>query len=122
MELEPKTSFQGNVLVNDAVPASSKYKNKFAVSIFAQWQRIREVKVLVLDYGGLIKDYDFNTEGYRSERRYCRNGCSIPQLLVVKIRDGGKFKNYAINVTVSKKEYLVVLLLSVMIEAANILY
>ena len=88
----PKTSFQENVLVNDAVPASSKYKNMFAVSIFAEWQRIREVKVLVLDYGGLFKDYDFNTQGYRSERRYCQNGRSVPQLLVVKIRDGGNFK------------------------------
>ena len=71
--------------MNDAFPASSKYKNKFAVSILAEWQRIREVKVLVLNYGGLFKDYDFsNTQGYRSERRYCRNGRSVPQLLVVK--------------------------------------
>ena len=36
----PKTSFQENVLVNDAVPASTKYKNKWAVSIFAEWQRL----------------------------------------------------------------------------------
>ena len=35
----PKTSFQENVLVNDAVPALTKYKNKWAVSIFAEWQR-----------------------------------------------------------------------------------
>jgi len=54
----PKTSFQGNVLVNDAVPASTKYKNKWAVSIFAEWQRLREVQVPVLDCGGLFKDYD----------------------------------------------------------------
>ena len=26
----PKTSFQENVLVNDAVPGSTKYKNKWA--------------------------------------------------------------------------------------------
>ena len=56
----PKTSFQENVLVNDAVPASTKYKNKWAVSIFAEWQRLREVKVPVLDCGGLFKDYDFH--------------------------------------------------------------
>ena len=48
--------------MNDAFPASSKYKNKFAVSILAEWQRIREVKVLVLDYGGLFKDYDSSTQ------------------------------------------------------------
>ena len=52
----PKTSFQENVLVNDAVPASTKYKNKWAVSIFAEWQ----VQVPVLDCGGLFKDYDLH--------------------------------------------------------------
>ena len=56
----PKTSSQENVLVNDAVPASIKYKNKWAVSIFAEWQRLREVKVPVLDCGGLFKDYDLH--------------------------------------------------------------
>ena len=54
----PKTYSQENVLVNDAVPASTKHKNKRAVSIFAEWQRLREVKVPVLDCGGLFKDYD----------------------------------------------------------------
>ena len=56
----PKTSFQENVLVNDAVPASTKYKNKWAVTIFAEWQRLREVQVPVLDCGGLFKDYDLH--------------------------------------------------------------
>ena len=54
----PKTSFQENVLMNDAVRASTKCKKKWDVSIFAEWQRLREVKVLVLDCGGLFKDYD----------------------------------------------------------------
>ena len=52
----PKTSFLENVLVNDTVPASTKYKNKWAVSLVAEWQRLREVKVPVLDCGGLFKD------------------------------------------------------------------
>ena len=56
----PKTSFQENVLVNDAVPGSTKYKNKWAVSIFAEWQRLREVQVPVLECGGLFKDYDLH--------------------------------------------------------------
>ena len=57
----PKTSFQENVLVNDAVPASTKYKNKWALSSFAEWQRLlREVQVPVLDCGGLFKDYDLH--------------------------------------------------------------
>ena len=30
------------------------------MSIFAEWQRLREVKVPVLDCGGLFKDYDFH--------------------------------------------------------------
>ena len=55
----PKTSFQENVLVNEAVSASS-FKNKWAVSLFAEWQRLRQVKVPVLDSGGLFKDYDFH--------------------------------------------------------------
>ena len=46
--------------MNDAVPASTKYKNKWAVSIFAEWQRLREVQVPVLDCGGLFKDYDLH--------------------------------------------------------------
>ena len=37
----PKTSFQENVLVNYVVRASTKYKNKYAVSIFAEWQWLR---------------------------------------------------------------------------------
>ena len=56
----PKTSFQENVMVNDTVPASAKYKNKWAVSSFAEWQRLREVQVPVLDCGGLFKDYDLH--------------------------------------------------------------
>ena len=41
----PKTSFQENddVLVNDAVPSPTKYKNKWAVDIFAEWQRLSNV-------------------------------------------------------------------------------
>ena len=56
----PKTSFQENVLVNDAVPASTKYKNKWAVSSFAKWHKLREVQVPALDCGGLFKDYDLH--------------------------------------------------------------
>ena len=57
---QPKTSLQENAMVNHAVPASTKYKNKWAVSIFAEWQRLREVQVPVLDCGGLFKDYDLH--------------------------------------------------------------
>ena len=56
----PKTSSQENVLINDAVPASTKYKNKWAEGIFSEWRRLREVEVPVLDCGGLFKDYDLH--------------------------------------------------------------
>ena len=55
-----KNLFSRKCLVNDAVPTSTKYKNKWAVNIFAEWQRLREVKVPVLDCGGLFKDYDLH--------------------------------------------------------------
>ena len=46
--------------MNDAVPGSTKYKNKWALSIFAEWQRLREFQVPVSDCGGLFKDYDLH--------------------------------------------------------------
>ena len=46
--------------MNDAVSASTKYESKWVVSIFAEWQRLREVKVPVLDCG-LFKDYTIYT-------------------------------------------------------------
>ena len=55
----PQISFQETFLGNHAVPASTKYKSKWAVSIFAECQRLREVKVPVLDCGGLLMDFDF---------------------------------------------------------------
>ena len=51
----PKTPSQEKGLANDAVPAST-----WAVNIFAEWQKLREVKVPVLDCGGLFKDYDLH--------------------------------------------------------------
>ncbi|XP_074616701.1 pancreatic lipase-related protein 2-like [Acropora palmata] len=47
-------------LVNDTVPPSTKYKNRWAVNIFAEWQSLREVKVPVLDCGGVFKDYELH--------------------------------------------------------------
>ena len=35
-------------------------KNNWAVNIFAEWQRLRQVKVPVVDYGGLFEDYDLH--------------------------------------------------------------
>ena len=51
----PKTPSHEKGLVNDTV-----YKNNWAVNIFAEWQKLREVKVPVLNCGGLFKDYDLH--------------------------------------------------------------
>ena len=55
-----KTSSEEIGLVNDTVPPSIKYKNKWALNIFAEWQSLREVKVPVLDCGGVFKDYELH--------------------------------------------------------------
>ena len=83
----PKTSFQENVLVNDTVPASTKYKNKWAVSSFAEWQRLREVHFLVLDCSGLFKDYDLHKVIALSADIAGMD--VVTKLLVVNIRGGG---------------------------------
>ena len=71
----PKTSFQENALGNNAVPASTKYKNKWAASSGIRlWWSLQGLRF---------------SQGYRFERRYCRNGRSVAELLVVKIRDRG---------------------------------
>ena len=54
---EPKT-FCEEELVEKAVPSSTKYKNKWALSVFGEWQFARTKKVPVLDPGGVFKDYD----------------------------------------------------------------
>ena len=43
-----------------AVPSSTKYKNKWALSVFGEWQFARTIKVPVLDPGGVSKDCDFH--------------------------------------------------------------
>ena len=42
-----------------AFASSTKYKNKWALSVFGEWQFARTIKVPVLDPGGVSKDYDF---------------------------------------------------------------
>ena len=85
----PKTSSEETGLVNDTVTTSTKYKNKWAVNIFAEWQSLREVKVPVLDCGGVFKDYELH--------KVCALSADIAamepaELLVVQIRDGGSEK------------------------------
>ena len=79
-------------LVHETVPPSTKYKNKWAVNIFAEWQSLREVKVPVLDCGGAFKGYELHMQGLPSECRHSGNGRTGAELLVVQIRDGGSEK------------------------------
>ena len=87
----PKTSSEETGLVKDTVPPSTKYKNKWAVNIFAEWQSLREVKVPVLDCGGVFLRLRA-TQGLRSEWRHSCNGRTVAEVLVVQIRDGGNEK------------------------------
>ena len=57
---ERKTFCEEEELVEKAVPSSTKYKNKWALSAFGEWQFARTIKVPVLDPGGLFKDYDLH--------------------------------------------------------------
>ena len=57
---EPKTFCEEEELVEKAVPSSTKYKNKWTLSVFGERQFARTIKVPVLDPGGLFKDYDLH--------------------------------------------------------------
>ena len=54
----PKTTCEEKLLADEAVPASTKYKNKWVLNIFRELQLQRELKVPVLNPGGLFKDYE----------------------------------------------------------------
>ena len=46
-------------LVREASPSSTKYKVKWAVEIFREWQRTRTLKFPDLEVGSVFKDYNF---------------------------------------------------------------
>ena len=77
---EPKTIYE----VRKAIPSSTKYKNKWAVTIFGEWQISRSVKAPVLDPGGLFKNYDLH--------KVARLSTSIEEMHTVNLNywlDGG---------------------------------
>ena len=51
---EPKTVYEERELVKKAIPSSTKYKKKWAVTIFGEWQISRSVKAPILDPGWLF--------------------------------------------------------------------
>ena len=55
---EPKPFYEQREWVEKVIPSATKYKNKWAVAIFGEWQISRSVIAPVLDPGGLFKGYD----------------------------------------------------------------
>ena len=47
----PKTIDEEELCVERAVPKSARYKNKWAVGIFEDWQRVRSVKFPIVEVG-----------------------------------------------------------------------
>ena len=56
----PKTIEEEELCVERAVPKSTRYKNKWAVGIFEDWQRVRSVKSPILEVGGVFKEYELH--------------------------------------------------------------
>jgi len=56
----PKTIEEEGLCVERAVPKSTRYKNKWAVGIFEDWQRVRSVKSPLLEVGGVFKEYELH--------------------------------------------------------------
>ena len=54
----PKTIEEGKLCVERAVPKSTRYKHKWGVGIFEDWQRVRSVKFLIVEVGGVFKEYE----------------------------------------------------------------
>ena len=55
-----KTAEEEVNLVQNALPKSSKYKNKWAYGIFEEWYSQLLVKVPIVEVVGLFKNYDFH--------------------------------------------------------------
>ena len=53
---EPQRAVEEEDLVDKAIPTSTKYKNKWAITIFNKQQTWRKVQVPVLDSGGTFKN------------------------------------------------------------------
>jgi hypothetical protein len=54
----PKSAVEEEVCVESATPKSTHYKNKWAAAILELWQKERTVKVVMIEPGGLFKDYE----------------------------------------------------------------
>jgi len=85
-----------------AVPSSTKYKNKWALSVFGEWQFARTIKVPVLDPGGLFKDYDLHkvamvSTGIEEIDAFSLNYRLSKFVMEVAKKTGERKKNYLWN-------------------------
>ena len=57
---QPKSVEDEERCVLNAIPKSTRYKNKWAACIFEEWRKARFAKVATLEPGGLFKEYDLH--------------------------------------------------------------
>ena len=57
---QPKSDEDEERCVLNAIPKSTRYKNKWAARIFEEWGKARFPKVATLEPGGLFKEYDLH--------------------------------------------------------------
>ena len=57
---QPKSVEDKERCVLNAIPKSTRYKNKWAARIFEEWGKARFPKVATLEPGGLFKEYDLH--------------------------------------------------------------
>ena len=70
---------------------STRYKNKWAVSIFEDWQRVRSVKFPIVEVGGVFKEYELHKVQPLTRPTTEITGRIDAQLLVIQICSrGGK--------------------------------
>lgn len=63
---EPKTVVEEQDLGDKAIPTFTKYKNKWALTIFLTNSNLREGSIALLDSGGMFTDYDLRNVGVLS--------------------------------------------------------
>ena len=70
---------------------STRYKNKWAVGIFEDWQRVRSVKFPIVEVGGVFKEYELHKVQPLTRPITEITGRIDAQLLVIQICSrGGK--------------------------------
>ena len=55
-----KTIEEEELCIQRAVPKSTRYKSKWAVGIFEDWQWVQSVKFPIVEVGGVLKEYELD--------------------------------------------------------------